>query len=230
MGNMARLNAKNLGTELSGKIPDDIATKVIEVKLLGAIPTLFTPITAFEMPKDLIRQVAGESEESQSQREQLNKKLWILKKGSDTCKRFVGIRGLDSINEIQASLQNNPTTLSSSSCSLVDAIDSESIDRQSRSIRPDLLEQPDKDEYAQKHNTEPEQLLEAPIPTKVAKKKKREGLPTNFYLPSNPLLSLLRNKKYSIEDGNLTIGWISYSIQKIHSVAGNLYFLNGGAF
>ncbi|KAJ6118438.1 Male sterility NAD-binding [Penicillium samsonianum] len=184
---------------------DDIATEVIEVKLLGAIPTLFTPITAFEMPKDLIRQVAGESEESQSRREQLNKKLWILRKGSDTCKRFVGIRGL------------------ACSCSLVDAIDSEPVDRQSRSSSPDLLEQPDKDEHAQEHTTEPEQLLDAPIPTKGSKKKKREGLPTNFYLPSNTLLSLLRNKKYSIEDGNLAIGWISYSIQKIHSVAGNLF-------
>lgn len=46
------------------------------------------------MPKDLVGQIAGESEESQSLREQLNKKLWILTKGSDTCKRFVGIRGL----------------------------------------------------------------------------------------------------------------------------------------
>lgn len=127
------------------------------------------------------------------------------------------------MNELQASLQNNPATLSSSSCSLVDAIDSEPVDRQSWSSSPDLLEQPDKDEHAQEHTTEPEQLLDAPIPTKGSKKKKREGLRTNFYLPSNPLLSLLRNKKYSIEDGNLAIGWISYSIQKIHSVAGNLF-------
>lgn len=73
---------------------DDIATEVIEGKLLSLLPTLFTPITAFEMSEDLVRQIAGESEESQSLREQLNKQLWILMKGSDTCKRFVGIRGL----------------------------------------------------------------------------------------------------------------------------------------
>ena len=51
------------------------------------------------MPKDLVKQIAGESEESQSLREQLNKKLWILKKGADTCKRFVGIRGLGKRNQ-----------------------------------------------------------------------------------------------------------------------------------
>jgi hypothetical protein len=73
---------------------DDIATEVIEVKLLSALPTLFTPVTAFEMPKDLVTQIAGESEESQSIREQLNEKLWVLTRGSDTCRRFMGIRGL----------------------------------------------------------------------------------------------------------------------------------------
>ncbi|KAJ5202329.1 Male sterility NAD-binding [Penicillium cf. viridicatum] len=41
---------------------DNIATKVIEVKLLGEITTLFILITAFEMPKDLIRQIADPRE------------------------------------------------------------------------------------------------------------------------------------------------------------------------
>jgi hypothetical protein len=67
---------------------------VIEVKLLSALPALFTPIIAFEMPEDLVTEIAGESEQSQSLREQLNKKLWILTNGSETCRRFVGIRGL----------------------------------------------------------------------------------------------------------------------------------------
>lgn len=72
---------------------DDIATEVIEVKLLSALSTLFTPTIAYDMPKDLITQIAGESEASQSLREQLSKKLWILQKGSDTYRQFVGIRG-----------------------------------------------------------------------------------------------------------------------------------------
>ncbi|KAJ5775854.1 uncharacterized protein N7511_000865 [Penicillium nucicola] len=159
---------------------DDIATEVIEVKLLSALPTLFTPTIAFEMPKDLVCQIAGESEESQSLRDQLNKKLWILTKGSDTCKRFVGIRGIELNNDLQASVQQNRARLSSSSCSSVelheeaDAIDSESIDALSRSPSPDLPEQPAKDGYALEHTTEPEQLLAAPIPTKGGKKKTKK--------------------------------------------------------
>jgi hypothetical protein len=74
---------------------------VIEVKLLSALPALFTPITAFNMPKNLVTEIAGESEESQSLREQLIKKLWILTKGSDTCRRFVGIRGLGKGKELR---------------------------------------------------------------------------------------------------------------------------------
>lgn len=73
---------------------DDISPEVIEVNLLGALPALLTPITAFEMPEDLVTEIAGKSEHSQSLREQLNKKMWILTKGSNTCRRFVGIRGL----------------------------------------------------------------------------------------------------------------------------------------
>lgn len=159
------------------------------MKLLGAITTLFTPITAFDMPKELIAQIAGESEESQSRREQLNKKLWILGKGSDTCKRFVGIRGLgkrsqphsiplltvsvDSEDEMQASLQNNRATSPSSSCNSVDGINSEPGYGQSRSCSPDILEQPSKDAYSLEHPTEPEPL-EAPPARKDGKKKKKK--------------------------------------------------------
>ncbi|KAJ5531282.1 Male sterility NAD-binding [Penicillium freii] len=112
---------------------DNIATKVIEVKLLDSITAIFIPITVFEISKDLIRQIAGESGESQSRREQLNKKL----KGTDTYKRFVGIRGLskkshpisiriltefiESSNKLQASSQNNRA--------IVNTIDSEPVDR-----------------------------------------------------------------------------------------------------
>ncbi|KAJ5335737.1 uncharacterized protein N7506_005673 [Penicillium brevicompactum] len=73
---------------------DDIATEVVEMKLLCTLPGIFNPVTAFDMSDELVTQIAGESEESRSLREQLNKKLRVLAKGSDTCRRFVGIRGL----------------------------------------------------------------------------------------------------------------------------------------
>lgn len=83
---------------------DDIATEVIEKRLLSALTALFTPITTFEMNEQLVTEIAGESEESQSLREQLNKKLWILIKGSEICRRFVGIRGIGKWNELQTKM------------------------------------------------------------------------------------------------------------------------------
>ncbi|CAG8013332.1 unnamed protein product [Penicillium salamii] len=65
---------------------DDIATKVVEMKLLCTLPEIFTPVTAFDMSDELVMQFAGESEESRTLREQLNKKLNVLAKGSDTCR------------------------------------------------------------------------------------------------------------------------------------------------
>lgn len=73
---------------------DDIATEVVEMKLLCTLPGIFNPVTAFDMSDELVTQIAGESEQSRSLREQLNKKLRVLAKGSHTCRRFVGIRGL----------------------------------------------------------------------------------------------------------------------------------------
>ncbi|KAJ5776171.1 uncharacterized protein N7511_001182, partial [Penicillium nucicola] len=61
---------------------DDIATQAVKVKLLGAFPTLFTPMSVFGMSKDLVTQIAGESDESRCLRQQLNKKSWILTTGS----------------------------------------------------------------------------------------------------------------------------------------------------
>ncbi|KAJ5705391.1 hypothetical protein N7536_001080 [Penicillium majusculum] len=164
---------------------DDIATEVIETKLLTALPALFTPITAFEMSEDLVSEIAGESEESQSLREQLNKKLWILTKGSDTCRRFVGIRGLgrgneitldgshtltgplDSNNEAESRVQQNQETLSESSCSSTDLLeevvvsDTDSESAQPLPCSPTLPEPTAQPEYPiQPHTTEP-----APSPT-----------------------------------------------------------------
>ena len=44
------------------------------------------------MRSDLVTRIAGESEENCALREHLNKKLHILTKGLETCKRFVGVR------------------------------------------------------------------------------------------------------------------------------------------
>ena len=71
---------------------DDIAIKVIEAKLISPLGSIFSPVAVSAMPAELVTCIAGESEENRGQREQLTKQLDVLIKGSDTCKRFIGVR------------------------------------------------------------------------------------------------------------------------------------------
>ena len=71
---------------------DDMAIEVIEAKLISPISGIFTPVAVSVMSTDLVTIIAGESEESRAQREQLTKQLEVLSKGADTCKHFIGVR------------------------------------------------------------------------------------------------------------------------------------------
>ena len=76
---------------------DNVASEVIEAKLISPLSDIFTPVAVSTMSADLVTSMAGESEESRAQREQLVKQLDVLTKGSDTCKRFIGVRLLGKI-------------------------------------------------------------------------------------------------------------------------------------
>ena len=71
---------------------DDIANEAIEAKLISPLGDTFTPLAVSKMSAEFVTNMAGESEESRAQREQLAKQLDVLTKGSDTCKRFIGVR------------------------------------------------------------------------------------------------------------------------------------------
>lgn len=73
---------------------DDVAVEAVEVKLVQSLGSLFTPIKVYEMPSELVSRIAGESEENRALREQLNKKIQILRNGLSTCRKFVGTRGV----------------------------------------------------------------------------------------------------------------------------------------
>lgn len=73
---------------------DDIAIEAIETKLIASLSKLFDPVTVFGMAPETVTRIAGETEEYRSMREHLNKKLDILNRGVETCKKFVGIRGI----------------------------------------------------------------------------------------------------------------------------------------
>jgi hypothetical protein len=70
---------------------DDIAIEVIEAKFISPLYDIFSPITVTSMPADLVAGIAGESEENRAQREQLTRQIDVLMKGSETCKRFIGV-------------------------------------------------------------------------------------------------------------------------------------------
>ncbi|KAF3064888.1 Interferon-induced GTP-binding protein Mx1 [Daldinia childiae] len=68
---------------------DSIATEVIEEKLLAALSNILSPVAVFNMSPELVERIAGESRESRAMRDELTKKIDVLQKGSETCKRFV---------------------------------------------------------------------------------------------------------------------------------------------
>lgn len=71
---------------------DDVAIELVEEKLVKVLPDIFSPMTVFTMSPDLVGCIAGESDEKLRQREQLEKKLDVLRKCSNFCKRFVGVK------------------------------------------------------------------------------------------------------------------------------------------
>ncbi|KAK2811599.1 hypothetical protein FQN50_001941 [Emmonsiellopsis sp. PD_5] len=66
---------------------DNVAIQVIERELICEIWTIFTPSDVATMPPDLISRIAGETEESQVQRQQLERKLKTLQEGLEICRR-----------------------------------------------------------------------------------------------------------------------------------------------
>ena len=66
--------------------------EVIEAKLVSRIATILSPVSIYQMSDDQVARIAGESEESRAQRDQLARQLTVLRKGLETCKRFVGMK------------------------------------------------------------------------------------------------------------------------------------------
>ncbi len=71
---------------------DDVAVEVIEAKLVSAIDDIFSPVKVFQMPPELVSCIAGESEDSRAEREQLNRQLAALGNGLQTCKKIASFR------------------------------------------------------------------------------------------------------------------------------------------
>ncbi|KAM5476771.1 hypothetical protein MauCBS54593_000041 [Microsporum audouinii] len=86
---------------------DDIAIEAVEGKLISLLGNILTPVAVFEMSDTVVTQIAGESEENKTERDQLNKQLDILTRGSATCKRFIGDGDFESKSGHQGSSHSN---------------------------------------------------------------------------------------------------------------------------
>ena len=69
---------------------DGVAVELIEAKLVSAIDDIFSPVKVYLMSPELVSRIAGESEDSRTEREQLNRQLAVSGNGLHTCKRFAG--------------------------------------------------------------------------------------------------------------------------------------------
>ena len=62
---------------------------------MSALPTLLSPVKVLTMSPELLSRIAGETEETQVQRQQLTKQLNVLSKGLGICEQF----GVTKINQ-----------------------------------------------------------------------------------------------------------------------------------
>lgn len=69
-----------------------MAVEVIEAKLMSALDRMLPPVSIYQMPDDQVARIAGESDETRTEREQLNKQFEVLRNGLETCKGFAGFR------------------------------------------------------------------------------------------------------------------------------------------
>lgn len=90
-GNATKADRPHLQVALQ-RFLDNVAVDLVENKLIMALARILQPADIFGMPYDKVERIAGEPEENKHQREQLNKQVHVLDKGSEFCKRFVGLR------------------------------------------------------------------------------------------------------------------------------------------
>ncbi|ROW06113.1 hypothetical protein VMCG_04580 [Cytospora schulzeri] len=81
------------------RFTDDVAIELVELELIQVLPGIFSPITVYSMSPELVERIAGESDEDRLKRDEMTQRLEVLEKGSDFCKRFVGIKLVDMIME-----------------------------------------------------------------------------------------------------------------------------------
>lgn len=68
---------------------DDMAVEAVETTILSKLEGILSPVKVSMLENDVVKSIAGESEESGEKRRQLTSQLQILRSGSETCRRFM---------------------------------------------------------------------------------------------------------------------------------------------
>jgi hypothetical protein len=66
---------------------DNIAVQGIEASIVHNLVDVFNPLAVAQMTSELVSKIAAESQENQTQRELLERKIHILEEGLNICKR-----------------------------------------------------------------------------------------------------------------------------------------------
>lgn len=67
---------------------DNVTIQVIESFIVESLVEIFTPLSVVQMEEELVRKIASESPENQTQRQLLELKVDVLAKGMEICKRY----------------------------------------------------------------------------------------------------------------------------------------------
>jgi hypothetical protein len=67
---------------------DNVPTLAIQAPIIREVPKIFCPTTVFSMDPELIKRIAGETEEKIDERDAVVRRLKVLEEGAKICKQY----------------------------------------------------------------------------------------------------------------------------------------------
>ena len=66
---------------------DNVPTLVVQAPMIREVPKIFCPTAVFSMDADVVKRIAGETEEQIMERDSILRRLAILEEGALKCKQ-----------------------------------------------------------------------------------------------------------------------------------------------
>jgi hypothetical protein len=67
---------------------DNVPTLVVQAQIIREVPNILCPTAVFSMDADIIKRIAGETQEKIDERDAILRRLTILEKGARICKQY----------------------------------------------------------------------------------------------------------------------------------------------